>query len=176
MLPRVETSAFHQQVGSDELSKNILHYPTVRWREMITFTRTITKMLLVMLNIKNKTKNCGQNFGMVCDFWSWLYLTTLHWRCSGEGFNAERYIKKCLSKLPQLVNTQHTNNKIGFFLPDFATCHYSRITRNWYESNNINFVPKVGNASNLPQARAIEEFWSILNRKVYNNGWEAQND
>jgi hypothetical protein len=29
---------------------------------------------------------------------------------------------------------------------------------------------------NLPQARPIEEFWAILSRKIYNNGWEAQNE
>ena len=32
------------------------------------------------------------------------------------------------------------------------------------------------NPPNVPQARAIEDFWAILARKVYDNGWEAQNE
>jgi transposase len=93
----------------------------------------------------------------------------------GEALNAERYIQRCLSKLRRFLNTHHADDEIMFW-PDLATCHYSRITRDWYEANNINFVPKVDNPPNLPQARPIEEFWAILSRKIYNNGWEAQNE
>lgn len=92
----------------------------------------------------------------------------------GEALNAERYIDRCLSKLLQFLNTNHANDQIMFW-PDLASCHYARITRDWYEANNINFVPKVDNPPNLPQARPIEDFWALLSRKVYNNGWEAQN-
>ncbi|XP_030752754.1 uncharacterized protein LOC115879873 [Sitophilus oryzae] len=93
----------------------------------------------------------------------------------GEALNAELYIENCLPKLLQFLNTHHVDDEIIFW-PDLASCHYARITRDWYEANNINFVPKVDNPPNLPQARPIEEFWAILSRKVYNNGWEAQND
>ncbi|XP_050508102.1 uncharacterized protein LOC126885559 [Diabrotica virgifera virgifera] len=92
----------------------------------------------------------------------------------GEALNADIYIQRCLSKLLQFVNTHHANDQIVFW-PDLASCHYARITRDWYETNNITFVPKADNPPNLPQARPIEEFWAILSRKVYNNGWEAQN-
>ncbi|XP_050516839.1 uncharacterized protein LOC126891656 [Diabrotica virgifera virgifera] len=92
----------------------------------------------------------------------------------GEALNANIYIQRCLSKLLQFVNTHHANDQIVFW-PDLALCHYARITRDWYETNNITFVPKADNPPNLPQARPIEEFWAILSRKVYNNGWEAQN-
>ncbi|XP_050500950.1 uncharacterized protein LOC126880917 [Diabrotica virgifera virgifera] len=92
----------------------------------------------------------------------------------GEALNANIYIQRCLSKLLQFVNTHHANDQIVFW-PDLASCHYARITRDWYETNNITFVPKADNPPNLPQARPIEEFWAILSRKLYNNGWEAQN-
>jgi hypothetical protein len=88
------------------------------------------------------------------------------------ALNAERYIQRCRSKLRRFLNTHHADDEI-MFRPDLATCHYSRITRDWYEAN-INFVSKVDNPPNLPQARPIEEFWAILSRKIY-NGWEAQN-
>jgi hypothetical protein len=90
------------------------------------------------------------------------------------ALNAERYIQRCRSKLRRFLNTHHADDEI-MFRPDLATCHYSRITRDWYEAN-INFVSKVDNPPNLPQARPIEEFWAILSRKIYNNGWEAQNE
>jgi hypothetical protein len=71
------------------------------------------------------------------------------------------------------LNTHHADDEIMFW-PDLATCHYSRITRDCYEANKINFVSKVDSPPNLTQARPIEEFWAILSRKIY-NGWEAQN-
>ncbi|XP_030767135.1 uncharacterized protein LOC115890913 [Sitophilus oryzae] len=93
----------------------------------------------------------------------------------GEVLNAELYIENCLPKLLQFLNTHHVDDEIIFW-PDIASCHYARITNDWYEANNINFVPKVDNPPNLPQARPVEEFWAILSRTVYNNGWQAQNE
>ena len=41
--------------------------------------------------------------------------------------------------------------------------------------NSINQVDKSDNPANLAEAREIiEKFWSILKRKVYENGWEAK--
>lgn len=42
--------------------------------------------------------------------------------------------------------------------------------------HGINFVPKEDNPPNVPQARPIEDFLAFLSRKVYDNGWEAQNE
>jgi len=33
----------------------------------------------------------------------------------------------------------------------------------------INFIEKIENPANLPEGRAIEDFWSILKAKVYEN-------
>ncbi|CAF5166545.1 unnamed protein product, partial [Rotaria magnacalcarata] len=37
----------------------------------------------------------------------------------------------------------------------------------WLHEQNIKFVPKQDNPPNVPQARPIEDFWSILAGKVY---------
>lgn len=37
-------------------------------------------------------------------------------------------------------------------------------------NNQIDFVPKLYNPPNVPQARPIEEFWSILSRKRIKDG------
>ncbi|KAJ8909948.1 hypothetical protein NQ315_004015 [Exocentrus adspersus] len=62
------------------------------------------------------------------------------------------------------------------FWPDLASCHYSRDTQNWLRQHRIPFVPKNAKPPNLPQARPIEDFWALLSRKVYDRGWEAQNE
>ena len=39
--------------------------------------------------------------------------------------------------------------------------------------NNINHVDKFDKPKHLPEARPIEDFWSILKGKVYENNWKA---
>ena len=39
--------------------------------------------------------------------------------------------------------------------------------------NNINHVDKFDQPVNLSEARPIEDFWSILKGKVYENNWKA---
>ena len=38
----------------------------------------------------------------------------------------------------------------------------------------IHNVDKVNNPANLPEVRPIEDFWSILKAKVFENNWEAK--
>jgi hypothetical protein len=40
--------------------------------------------------------------------------------------------------------------------PDLASLHYAKISTEWLEANNIDFVAKQHNPPNLPQARPIE--------------------
>ena len=40
---------------------------------------------------------------------------------------------------------------------------------------NIPFVFRVDNPPNVPQARPIETVWTVLERKIYENNWEAKN-
>lgn len=46
----------------------------------------------------------------------------------------------------------------------------------WFQINNINFLLKSCNASNVSKARQIEDFWAILSKLLYNNGWKAKTE
>ncbi|KAJ8976795.1 hypothetical protein NQ317_014138 [Molorchus minor] len=94
-------------------------------------------------------------------------------RVRGEAVDAEIIPKDVYQNC--LILLIIIKNDIIFW-PDLASCHYARRTREWLEHNNINYVPREDNPPNVPQARPIEEFWSLLCRKVYDNGWEAQNE
>lgn len=96
-------------------------------------------------------------------------------RVRGEALDSERYINNCLTKLVDFVHEQHAEDDIIFW-PDLASCHYARNTQNWLHQNNIPFIPKNDNPPNLPQARPIEDFWAVLSRKVYDGGWQAENE
>lgn len=80
-----------------------------------------------------------------------------------------------MPKLKQFIEKHHADGNYMFW-PDLASCHYSKKTTDWLTGQNIPFVPKKDNPPNVPQARPIENFWSILKRKVYEMGWEAQNE
>lgn len=91
----------------------------------------------------------------------------------GFAVNSDVYTTKCLPKMINFIKKKHKDDKIIFW-PDLASCHYSEKTRKWLESKNVPFVAKVDNPPNVPQARPIEFFWSILNKYVYENGWQAK--
>jgi hypothetical protein len=61
------------------------------------------------------------------------------------------------------------------FLPDQLGAHYSGIVVNHLVKEKINFIEKIENPANIPEVRAIEDFWSILKEKVYENNWNAEN-
>ena len=56
-----------------------------------------------------------------------------------------------------------------------ASSHYANSVQTWLMNHKIPFVPKSMNVANVPEIRAIEDFWGFLKRMVYNNGWEAKN-
>ena len=45
----------------------------------------------------------------------------------------------------------------------------------WLDEHKVPFVHRAANPPNVPQARPIEDFRSILVDKVYNGVWEASN-
>ena len=85
------------------------------------------------------------------------------------------YIDQCLPKLKQFIERKHTQDKIIFW-PDLASSHYAKKTLNWLTEQNIPYVPKQDNPPNVPQARPIEDFWSVLKSKMYEKGWGIQNE
>ncbi|XP_031634119.1 uncharacterized protein LOC116347595 [Contarinia nasturtii] len=93
----------------------------------------------------------------------------------GQAINSDTYISQCLPKLKQFIENHHARDEIMFW-PNLASSHYAKKTLNWLTEQNIPFVPKEDNPPNIPQARPIEDFWSVLKCKVYEKGWEAQNE
>ena len=51
--------------------------------------------------------------------------------------------------------------KMSYSSQGLATIHYSNIVQNELKSRNVKFLPEEKNPPNLPQARPIENFWSI---------------
>ena len=52
--------------------------------------------------------------------------------------------------------------------------HYANSVVNYLNDQNIKFVAKHENPANVTEVRPIEDFWSILKGKVYENAWRAQ--
>ena len=57
-----------------------------------------------------------------------------------------------------------------------ASSHYANETTEWLIQHKIKFIPKQVNSPDIPKARPIEDFWSILAGKVYEDGWEAKTE
>ena len=53
-----------------------------------------------------------------------------------------------------------------------AKAHYSNIVQQCLTEKNLPFFSRVDNSPNVPQARPIE---TVLERKIYENNWEAKN-
>lgn len=92
-----------------------------------------------------------------------------------NAIKAEMYAKECIKKmLKPFLNTHHPDGKYIFW-PDLASCHYAKHTQDVLHELEINFVDKSCNPPNVPQIRPIERFWALLKRRVYKDGWEAEN-
>jgi transposase len=93
----------------------------------------------------------------------------------GPAINSNVYIEKCLPNLITFINNHHQHDDYVFW-PDLATSHYAKTTIEWLNEQKIPFVPKCINPPNVPKARPIEDFWSILADKVYKGGWTAKDE
>ena len=86
---------------------------------------------------------------------------------SGLAINQNVYQNECLSKiLIPFIKKYHGNGNYIFW-PDKASAHYAKGTTDF---QNIPFVPKDRNPTNLPQCRPIEDFFSELSSLVYRKG------
>jgi hypothetical protein len=110
----------------------------------------------------------------------WLAISTkgisqIHIRPSAMAINQEVYLNECIIKrLVPFINKYHSDGNYVFW-PDLASSHYAYSVTDWLEEQKIPFVPKDMNPANLPEARPIEDFWAILKRDVYMDGWTADN-
>ena len=55
-----------------------------------------------------------------------------------------------------------------------SSCHYAEHSLDFLCENLIHHADKIDKPANLPEVRPIEDFWSILKAKVYENNWEAK--
>ena len=72
-----------------------------------------------------------------------------------------------------MVGQNHSDGNYIFW-PDQAGCNYAEHSFYFLCKNLIHYVDKVDNPANLPEVRPIEDFWSILKAKVYEDNWEAK--
>ena len=85
------------------------------------------------------------------------------------------YLEECINKrVIPFIKEYHSDGNYVFW-PEKASSHYANRVINRLHVANINFVPKIDNPTNLPEARPIEDFWSILIGKVYKNNRKADN-
>lgn len=82
------------------------------------------------------------------------------------------YIKECLQK--RLLPFLRKHDQQPLFWPDLASCHYSNLVGEWYIKNNVAVVPKDMNPPNTPEARPIEQYWSIVKGKLKKNGGKTK--
>jgi len=101
-----------------------------------------------------------------CGFRSAVFVT--------EGtINGEIYVKECLQK--RLLPLIRKHSTPAFFWPDLASCHYSKVAKEWFESNAVNLVPRECNPANCPELRPIERYWALIKRELKEMNVEAAN-
>ena len=94
---------------------------------------------------------------------------------SGLVINQFIHQRECIIKrLISILNEHHSDGNYIFW-PDKASSHYSNLVIKALRDEKVKFIPKNKNPTNLPEARPIENFWSILKGEVYKNNWKAEN-
>lgn len=97
-----------------------------------------------------------------------------YFQSSGLAVNQNIYLEKCLKdRLVPFIREKHSDNNYVFWA-DKASSHYPRSVVQYLNENNIKFVPKERNPTNVPQCRPIEDFFGYLCRLVYAKGWSAK--
>ena len=69
---------------------------------------------------------------------------------------------------------KHNSDGNYVFWSDLTSSHYTETVLDFFIENRINHVDKVDNQANLLEVRPIEDFWSILKDKVYENNWRSK--
>jgi hypothetical protein len=94
---------------------------------------------------------------------------------SGLAINQVNYLHECIEKrLVPFINQHHSDGEYLFW-PDLAGAHYANSVLDYLDRENINYVRKQDNPPNVPEARPVEDFWSILKGLVYEKNWKAEN-
>ena len=126
-------------------------------------------------NVKHKFKRKFEAKVMLYIVVSSKGISKPFFRKSGLAVDQNTYVKSCLSKiLVPFLRKYHSDGNYIFW-SDKASSHYSKKAIQFLENENVHFVPKDKNPTNLPQCRPIEDFFGSLSNLVYENGWAAKN-
>ena len=82
------------------------------------------------------------------------------------------YINECLQPRILLFVHKHQSDFNFQFVHDLAGAHFS-IETIALMKENLTFGNSTTNHQNVPQARIIENLRGILEKKIYEGGWEA---
>lgn len=94
---------------------------------------------------------------------------------SRNAVDATTYLNECIRKrLISFIDHYHAGDSVLFW-PDLASAHYAHKVQQFLIDHGIPYVWRAKNSPNVPQARPIETIWTLLERKVYENNWKAQN-
>ena len=78
----------------------------------------------------------------------------------------EIYLKQCIrAHLLPFIKNYHQNDDTLFW-PDLASSHYAYSALRCLESNNLPYVRRNQNPSNVPQCRPIEKIWALIEQMV----------
>ena len=94
---------------------------------------------------------------------------------SKQAIRQGTYLKECINKRLLPFIEKHHQDGNYLFWPDLASAHYSKSVQERLNEKNVPFVPRQDNPPNVPQARPIETLWTVLERRVYENNWQAKN-
>ena len=95
----------------------------------------------------------------------------------GQCMNRHIYIKECLPRVKKFEKKFYKarEKKDIWFWPDLASAHYAKDTIAEMTAIDLQYITKELNPPNAPQIRPIENYWSALRQKVYENNWSAKN-
>ncbi len=93
-----------------------------------------------------------------------MWLTKSNFFFTKGPMDQEMYINECLKK--RLTPLLRKNKGTTLFWLDLATIHYAKSTLEWYISNNVEFLAKDANPSNVPKLRLIQNYWALVKQKL----------
>lgn len=94
---------------------------------------------------------------------------------SKQSINGAFYREFIIKQVLKPFIDVHYPDANYWFWADLAPGHKAAETCSLLDELQIDYVEEDLNPPNAPQLRPIERFWAHLKRKVYKNGWEAQN-
>ncbi|CAF3430258.1 unnamed protein product [Rotaria socialis] len=94
---------------------------------------------------------------------------------SKQAIDQHTYLKECINKRLLAFIERYHNDGNYLFWPDLANAHYAKVVQTRLNEKNVLYVRRQDNPPNVPQARPIEYIWAQLERKIYENNWEAKN-